>query len=110
MRRGGDGKDIQWLKGPQTMCTHTMGCWSDGEMVYVDMDGGDGNQFPFFPSPNPNDRFDPVKATGGAPLLDGLQQEDGAALRHEGDVRRSIPAASRGRMIATTPCPIAMAS
>jgi carotenoid cleavage dioxygenase len=33
-------------------------------MVYVDMDGGDANQFPFFPSPNPNDRFDPVKATG----------------------------------------------
>ena len=64
MRRGGDGKDIQWLKGPQTMCTHTMGCWTDGDMVYVDMDGGDANQFPFFPSPNPNDRFDPVKATG----------------------------------------------
>ena len=59
MRRHGDGKDIQWLKGPQTMCTHTMGCWTDGDMVYVDMDGGLGNQFPFFPSPNPNDRFDP---------------------------------------------------
>jgi carotenoid cleavage dioxygenase-like enzyme len=64
MRRGGDGKDIKWVKGPQTMCTHTMGCWTDGNMVYVDMDGGDGNQFPFFPSPNPNDRFDGAKATG----------------------------------------------
>lgn len=64
MRRGGDGKDIQWVKGPQTMCTHTMGCWSDGNKVFVDMDGGDGNQFPFFPSPNPEDRFDPAKATG----------------------------------------------
>lgn len=64
MRRGGDGKDIQWVKGPQTMCTHTMGCWTDGNTVYVDMDGGDGNQFPFFPSPNPEDKFDPVKATG----------------------------------------------
>jgi carotenoid cleavage dioxygenase len=64
MRRDGDGKDIQWVKGPQTMCTHTMGCWSDGNMVYVDMDGGDGNQFPFFPSPNPDDKFDGAKATG----------------------------------------------
>jgi carotenoid cleavage dioxygenase-like enzyme len=64
MRRGGDGKDIQWVKGPQTMCTHTMGCWTDGNTVYVDMDGGDGNQFPFFPSPNPEDKFDPVKAAG----------------------------------------------
>jgi len=64
MRRDGDGKDIQWVKGPQTMCTHTMGCWTDGNMVYVDMDGGDGNQFPFFPSPNPDDKFDPVKAAG----------------------------------------------
>jgi len=64
MRRHGDGSDIQWLKGPQTMCTHTMGCWTDGDMVYVDMDGGEGNQFPFFPSPNPEDRFDGAKATG----------------------------------------------
>jgi carotenoid cleavage dioxygenase len=46
------------------MCTHTMGCWTDGNQVFVDMDGGDGNQFPFFPSPNPEDRFDPVKAAG----------------------------------------------
>jgi carotenoid cleavage dioxygenase-like enzyme len=64
MRRDGDGKDIQWVKGPQTMCTHTMGAWSDGNMVYVDMDGGDGNQFPFFPSANPDDRFDAARATG----------------------------------------------
>ena len=64
MRRGGDGKDIQWVKGPQTMCTHTMGCWTDGNTVYVDMDGGEGNQFPFFPSPNPNDPYNPQKATG----------------------------------------------
>jgi carotenoid cleavage dioxygenase len=64
IRRGGDGKDIRWVKGPQTMCTHTMGCWTDGNKVFVDMDGGDANQFPFFPSPDPEDRFDPQKATG----------------------------------------------
>jgi carotenoid cleavage dioxygenase len=62
MRRDGDGKDIQWVKGPQTMCTHVMGCWSDGNKVIVDMDGGDANQFPFFP--NLHEPFDPAKAAG----------------------------------------------
>lgn len=55
--RGGDGKDIRWVKGPQMMCPHTMGSWTDGNRVYVDMDGSDGNTFPIF-SP-----FDPQKAT-----------------------------------------------
>jgi carotenoid cleavage dioxygenase-like enzyme len=62
MRRGGDGSDIKWVKGPQTMCTHVMGCWSDGNRVYVDMDGGDANQFPFFP--NLHEPFDPMKSVG----------------------------------------------
>jgi carotenoid cleavage dioxygenase len=62
MRRGGDGKDLRWIKGPQTMCTHTMGCWSDGEKVYVDMDGGESNQFTFFPSRT--EPFDAAKAKG----------------------------------------------
>ncbi|MDR2215450.1 MAG: carotenoid oxygenase family protein [Nevskiaceae bacterium] len=62
MRRGGDGKDIQWAKGPQTMCTHVMGAWSDGNTAYVDMDGGDANQFPFFP--NLHEPYDAAKATG----------------------------------------------
>lgn len=50
MRRGGDGSDIRWIKGPTMMATHTMGAWSDGDTLYVDMDGAPGNQFPFFPS------------------------------------------------------------
>ena len=49
-------------QGPTTMCTHVMGCWTDGDMVYVDMDGGDANQFPMFP--NIHEPFDPVKAQG----------------------------------------------
>jgi len=64
MRRGGDGKDVRWFKGPQYMCTHTMGNWTDGEKVYFDQDGGEGNQFPFFPSLNPADPFVPAKAAG----------------------------------------------
>ncbi len=50
MRRGGDGRDVRWFTGQQLMCTHVMGAWSEGDTCYVDMDGGEGNQFPFFPS------------------------------------------------------------
>jgi carotenoid cleavage dioxygenase-like enzyme len=39
-----------------------MGAWSDGDLCYVDMDGGEGNQFPFFPSLH--EPFDPQKAAG----------------------------------------------
>jgi carotenoid cleavage dioxygenase-like enzyme len=63
MRRGGDGKDMRWLKGEQTMCTHTMGVRQDkDDVLIVDMDGGAGNQFPFFP--NVREPFDPAKAAG----------------------------------------------
>jgi carotenoid cleavage dioxygenase len=62
MRRGGDGRDARWFSGQQLMCTHLMGAWSDGETCYLDMDGGEGNQFPFFPSLH--ESFDPKKAVG----------------------------------------------
>ena len=62
MRRGGDGKDLKWFTGPNLFCTHVMGAWSDGDKVTIDWDGGEGNQFPFFPSLH--EPFDPVKGTG----------------------------------------------
>lgn len=62
MRRGSDGKDLKWFTGANLFCTHVMGGWSDGEKITVDMDGGEGNQFPFFPSLH--EPFDPVKSTG----------------------------------------------
>ena len=62
MRRGGDGADIRWYPGPTTMCTHTMGAWSEGDTVFVDMDGADSNQFPFFP--NKHEAWNPMKAMG----------------------------------------------
>ena len=61
MRRGGDGKDFKWFPGPNHFCTHVMGGWSDGDKLAVDWDGGEGNQFPFFPASEP---FDPAKSTG----------------------------------------------
>ena len=62
MRRGGDGSDLKWLTGPNMFCTHVMGGWNDRNKITVDMDGGEGNQFPFFPSLH--EPFDPVKGTG----------------------------------------------
>jgi carotenoid cleavage dioxygenase-like enzyme len=61
MRRGGDGKDLKWFRGPNFFCTHVMGGWSDGDKLTVDWDGGESNQFPFFPSKQP---FEPMKSTG----------------------------------------------
>ncbi|MBO9575319.1 MAG: carotenoid oxygenase family protein [Sphingobium sp.] len=62
MRRGGDGRDLKWFTGANLFCTHVMGAWTEGDKVTVDMDGGEGNQFPFFPSLH--EPFDPVKGTG----------------------------------------------
>jgi len=50
MRRDGDGSDLRWFKGPERCATHTMGCFSDGERIYIDVDMGLKNQFPFFPN------------------------------------------------------------
>ncbi len=63
MRRGGDGKDLRWFRGPERCATHTMGCFSDGERLFVDMDMGAKNQFPFFPNKD-GSPFDPVGAQG----------------------------------------------
>jgi carotenoid cleavage dioxygenase-like enzyme len=62
MRRGGDGRDLKWFRGANLFCTHVMGAWSDGDRITLDMDGGEGNQFPFFPSLH--EPFDPAKSVG----------------------------------------------
>jgi carotenoid cleavage dioxygenase len=59
LERGADGKDMRWYPGPTMMCTHVMGAWSEGSRIFVDMDGADGNQFPFFPNKH-NDPHTPV--------------------------------------------------
>ena len=63
MRRGGDGKDLRWFKGPERCATHTTGCFTDGDRVYVDMDMGLKNQFPFIPQKD-GSPYDPVAAQG----------------------------------------------
>jgi carotenoid cleavage dioxygenase-like enzyme len=63
MRRGGDGSDLRWFRGPERCATHVMGAWSDGDACYVDMDMAHKNQFPFFPN-RYGEPFDPVGAAG----------------------------------------------
>ena len=63
MRRGGDGKDLRWFQGPERCATHTMGCFTDGHRVYVDMDMALKNQFPFIPQTD-GSPYDPVAAQG----------------------------------------------
>jgi carotenoid cleavage dioxygenase-like enzyme len=62
MRRGGDGKDLRWIKGPERCSTHVMGCWSDGEKVFVDVEMSAYNPFPFMPMRD-GSKWDPVKGS-----------------------------------------------
>lgn len=60
MRRGGDGKDLRWFKGPDRSSTHVMGAFSDGDRVYVDVEMSEYNPFPFMPFAD-GSKWDPVK-------------------------------------------------
>jgi carotenoid cleavage dioxygenase len=62
MRRGGDGKDIRWIKGPERSATHMMGCFDDGNKVVVDVEMSAQNPFPFMPMRD-GSRWDPVKGS-----------------------------------------------
>jgi carotenoid cleavage dioxygenase-like enzyme len=59
-RRGGDGKDIKWIKGPERSATHVMGCFDDGKKIYVDVEMSMSNPFPFMPMRD-GARWDPVR-------------------------------------------------
>lgn len=60
LRRGGDGKDVRWIKGPERSATHVMGAFDDGNMVYVDVEMSESNPFPFMPMRD-GSKWDPVK-------------------------------------------------
>ena len=59
-RRGGDGKDIKWIKGPERSATHVMGAFDDGKQVVIDVEMSQSNPFPFMPM-HDGSRWDPVK-------------------------------------------------
>jgi carotenoid cleavage dioxygenase-like enzyme len=60
MRRGGDGKDLVWIKGPERSATHVMGTFEDKGKIYVDVEMSASNPFPFMPMRD-GGRWDPVK-------------------------------------------------
>jgi carotenoid cleavage dioxygenase len=62
MRRGGDGKDLRWFKGPERSATHVMGCYDDGNKVYVDVEMSLFNPFPFMPFRD-GQKWNPVKGS-----------------------------------------------
>ena len=49
VRRGGDGKDVRWIKGPTRSATHVMGAFDDKEKLVVDVEMSMSNPFPFIP-------------------------------------------------------------
>jgi carotenoid cleavage dioxygenase len=59
VRRGGDGKDVQWIKGPTRSATHVMGTFDDGKKLFVDVEMSMSNPFPFMPM-HDGSRWDPV--------------------------------------------------
>lgn len=60
MRRGGDGSDIRWIKGPTRSSTHVMGTFEDRHQLYVDCEMSEFNPFPFMPFRD-GTRWDPVR-------------------------------------------------
>jgi carotenoid cleavage dioxygenase len=61
LRRGGDGKDVQWIKGPTRGMFHVMGNFDDGKMLYVDMALAKSNIVSFMPQRD-GSPFDPIGA------------------------------------------------
>ncbi len=60
LRRGGDGKDLRWFKGPERSATHVMGAFDDGNKVFVDVEMSLFNPFPFMPFRD-GTRWDPIR-------------------------------------------------
>jgi carotenoid cleavage dioxygenase-like enzyme len=61
-RRGGDGKDIRFIKGPERSATHVMGAFDDGKRVVIDVEMSQSNPFPFMPM-HGGGRWDPQKGS-----------------------------------------------
>ena len=49
LRRGGDGSDVKWVKGPAKGMFHFMGAFDDNETIYLDAPISDSNIPPFMP-------------------------------------------------------------
>jgi carotenoid cleavage dioxygenase-like enzyme len=61
LRRGGDGRDVRWVKGPTRGMFHVMGCFDDGKRLYVDAPLARSNLVPFMPHRD-GSPYDPMAA------------------------------------------------
>lgn len=61
MRRGGDGSDLRWIRGPTRGMFHVMGCFDDGRRLYMDMPLSASNLVGFMPHRD-GSKYDPVAA------------------------------------------------
>ena len=73
VRRGGDGKDVQWFKGPTRSATHVMGAFDDGKKLYVDVEMSMCNAVPVHADSRrlalgPGQGLEPHHAPVGGPL------------------------------------------
>jgi carotenoid cleavage dioxygenase len=59
LRRGGEGREVQWIEGPTRSATHVMGAFSDRDRLIVDVEMSMSNPFPFMPMRD-GARWDPV--------------------------------------------------
>ncbi|MGH8219159.1 MAG: carotenoid oxygenase family protein [Steroidobacteraceae bacterium] len=60
LRRGGDGRDLRWIKGPTRSSTHVMGTFEDRSHLHIDVEMSQFNPFPFMPFRD-GTRWDPVR-------------------------------------------------
>ena len=115
MRRGGDGKDLRWFKGPERCATHTMGCFTDGDASTSTWTWATKNQFPFFPNKD-GSPFDPVAAQGHVTRLSvdlaqasrpGYEMEvlypHNGVLSRQDDRYHTVPVLGRLHAAASTP-------
>ena len=103
MRRGGDGKDLRWFKGPERCATHTTGCFTDGERVYVDMDMALKNQFPFIPQKD-GSPYDPGGGAGAHhAVVGGPRARVAAGLRDGSALSQQRRALAAGRSLSHRP-------
>jgi len=99
MRRGGDGSDMRWVKGPTRGNFHVMGGFDDGQRLYMDLCLSGGQLLPFMPHRD-GTSFDPAFIPGlRNARVSGHHRAQPTRVPHgtAGPACRHIAAAGRSR-------------
>ncbi len=99
VRRGGDGKDVQWIKGPTRSATHVMGTFDDGKKLLRRRRDVDGESVPVHADARrlalgSGRGLEPHHAPVGRPL-----EEEAVGVRHRAAVSARRRAAAPGRSL-----------